>query len=63
MRLILVFLFSFCATNVVTGQGSSFDPQETIQNISLAQWTAEDGLSSNNLTSIFQDSKGLLWIT
>lgn len=63
MRLILAFLFSFCATNVVIGQGSSFDPQETIQNISLAQWTAEDGLSSNNLTSVFQDSKGLLWIT
>ncbi|WP_422358785.1 two-component regulator propeller domain-containing protein [Reichenbachiella sp.] len=64
MRGLLVFvLFSFCTAEVGLGQIAGFDPKDPIQNISLAQWTAEDGLSSNNLTHVFQDSKGLLWIT
>ncbi|SMD31736.1 Signal transduction histidine kinase [Reichenbachiella faecimaris] len=64
MRLLLVFLvFSFFVTVVAKGQGSTFDPKEPIQNFSLTQWTAEDGLSSNNLTNVFQDSRGLLWVT
>lgn len=45
------------------GQGYGFNPESDIQNISISQWTAEDGLSSNNVTSVFQDSRGLIWIT
>lgn len=64
MRKLFVFvLFSFCTVEAACGQVAGFNPQDPIQNISLAQWTAEDGLSSNNLTHVFQDSKGLLWIT
>ncbi|WP_420581537.1 two-component regulator propeller domain-containing protein [Reichenbachiella sp.] len=64
MRKLLVFvLLGICIAKTVCGQVSEFDPKDPIQNISLAQWTAEDGLSSNNLTHVFQDSKGLLWIT
>lgn len=29
----------------------------------LEQWTAEDGLVSNNLTSVLQTSDGFLWVT
>ncbi|MEP3389650.1 MAG: two-component regulator propeller domain-containing protein, partial [Reichenbachiella sp.] len=56
-------LFSFFIVKIACGQEAGFDPKDPIRNISLAQWTAEDGLSSNNLTHVFQDSKGLLWIT
>ncbi|MEP2023967.1 MAG: two-component regulator propeller domain-containing protein [Reichenbachiella sp.] len=64
MRLLPVLLaFIFIIPILAKGQGSSFDPKNSIQNISLSQWTAEDGLSSNNLTQVFQDSQGLLWIT
>ena len=64
MRFLLVLLFiKFFAFGYANGQGSKFDPSNPIQNISLSQWTAEDGLSSNNLTNVFQDSKGLLWIS
>lgn len=64
MKLLFGFVFcSFYIVDIACGQLSGFDPKEPIQNISLAQWTAEDGLSSNNLTHVFQDSKGLLWIT
>ncbi|WP_456461970.1 two-component regulator propeller domain-containing protein [Reichenbachiella sp.] len=56
-------LFSCFIVKIACGQEAGFDPKDPIRNISLAQWTAEDGLSSNNLTHVFQDSKGLLWIT
>lgn len=62
MRLYL-FLLSFSLSAVVYGKPVNFDPKQPIQNFSLSQWTAEDGLSSNNLTDVYQDSEGLLWIT
>ncbi|UXX78427.1 ATP-binding protein [Reichenbachiella carrageenanivorans] len=63
MRSYFVLLFlGLCFAYPGIGQ-SSFDPQLPIDHISLSQWTAEDGLSSNNLTSVFQDSRGLLWVT
>lgn len=58
----VLFFLSLCLVCPSIGQ-SSFDPQSPIQHISLSQWTADDGLSSNNLTSVFQDSRGLLWVT
>ncbi|MCV9385870.1 sensor histidine kinase [Reichenbachiella ulvae] len=30
---------------------------------SIYQWTAKDGLTSNNITSVYQDSRGLIWLT
>lgn len=63
IRTVAFFFFQLCLTSYVAGQDFGFDPNESIENISISQWTAEDGLSSNNVTSVFQDSKGLLWIT
>lgn len=64
MRLLFALVFvSLYTTQISSGQGNFFDPLHPIQNISLSQWTAEDGLSSNNATHIFQDSRGLLWVT
>ena len=40
-----------------------FNPNQPLRDLSVARWTSEDGLSSNNLTSVFQSSDGLLWMT
>lgn len=64
MRIIIVFLLvNFNIHNDSQAQERGFDPNSGVQNISISQWTSEDGLSSNNITSVFQDSKGLIWIT
>ncbi|PIB35517.1 hypothetical protein BFP72_09000 [Reichenbachiella sp. 5M10] len=39
------------------------DPSLSLSDLSISQWTTSDGLSSNNLTSVFQDSQGLIWVT
>ncbi|MFM8914439.1 MAG: two-component regulator propeller domain-containing protein, partial [Flammeovirgaceae bacterium] len=41
----------------------SLDPQKPIKEFTLTQWTTQAGLSSNNITSVFQSSDGLLWVT
>lgn len=46
----------------VSGQ-SAFDQDIPIKDLSIRNWSADDGLSSNNTTSVFQGSDGLLWIT
>ncbi|WP_420583340.1 two-component regulator propeller domain-containing protein [Reichenbachiella sp.] len=51
------------SSTIVLGQLSSFDPDQSIDNISLKQWTNKDGLPSNNTNSVFQDSEGLIWVT
>ncbi|MEO9966589.1 MAG: two-component regulator propeller domain-containing protein [Reichenbachiella sp.] len=64
MRILFgVLCLGFFLINDSYSQDDSYDPKKDIQNISLSQWTTDDGLSSNNVTSVFQDSRGLLWIT
>ena len=41
----------------------SIHPNKPINSLVLKQWTAEDGLISNNLTSINTDRDGFIWIT
>lgn len=41
----------------------SFDPRVPIKNLVLDQWTGDDGLISNNLTSVSRDADGFLWVT
>jgi signal transduction histidine kinase/ligand-binding sensor domain-containing protein len=41
----------------------SIHPKTPIEALVLKQWTAEDGLISNNLTSINVDHEGFIWIT
>lgn len=45
------------------GQLSSFDPNQSLDNVSILQWTNKEGLPSNNANSVFQDSEGLIWAT
>jgi len=48
------------------GQGNSsksIHPKTPIETLVLKQWTAEDGLISNNLTSLNVDPEGFIWIT
>ena len=45
------------------GQEKPFNPSLPLKDLTITQWTAEEGLSSNNTTSVFQDSDGLIWIT
>jgi len=41
----------------------SLHPNQPIKSLVLKQWTAEDGLISNNLTSVNIDTDGFVWIT
>ena len=49
------------------GQGTEgsygIAPTTPLENCSVDQWTGENGLLSNNLTSVFQANDGFLWIT
>lgn len=58
---ILLFFIFFYQFGVA--QNQYFHPESKLKNISLKQLTTDDGLASNNITSVFQDSKGLIWIT
>ena len=41
----------------------SIHPKTPIESLVLKQWTAEQGLISNNLTSVNVDQDGFLWVT
>lgn len=59
---VLIFVFSLFISSGATAQQkkSSLVP---LSKMILKQWTAEDGLVSNNLTSIYQSKDGFIWIT
>ncbi|MDH4091225.1 MAG: ATP-binding protein [Cyclobacteriaceae bacterium] len=59
--LVLSLNVIFCAAQNRTNL--PFKPDQPLRDLSVSQWNADDGLSSNNLTSVFQSSEGLLWIT
>jgi len=67
MRIVLCF-FSLCAgliySNFCLSQDlSRLSPEKPIRDLVMYQWTAEDGLISNNLTSVNHSSDGFIWIT
>jgi len=41
----------------------SIHPKTPIESLVLKQWTSEQGLISNNLTSLNVDQDGFIWIT
>ncbi|MBR9999218.1 MAG: hypothetical protein KFF73_09615, partial [Cyclobacteriaceae bacterium] len=41
----------------------SVHPNKPVHSLVLKQWTAEDGLISNNLTALSTDKLGFIWIT
>lgn len=60
---LVVAAVAFCSSALVcVAQSSSFNPKNSLENISISQWTTDDGLPSNNTNSVFQDSHGLIWI-
>jgi ligand-binding sensor domain-containing protein len=58
---VLVFFFGLIHCHAQTQH--PFSPDQSLKDLSIAQWTASDGLSSNNITSVFQSANGLLWVT
>ncbi len=62
MRIYLFYIFTLIQT-FVNGQPQSFNPDFPLKDLSVTSWGADEGLSSNNTTSIFQGLDGLLWIT
>lgn len=42
---------------------ATFDPSKPLSQSSIDQWTGEDGLVSNNLTSVVQATDGFIWVT
>ncbi len=62
-----VFLFFFFPfyqrLHASGGQVRTIDPREPIKNLVMDHWTGDDGLISNNLTSVCQNVDGFLWIT
>lgn len=61
--IILVLLQLILQLRSVHAQLNRYEPDLDLKDLSIYQWTAKDGLSSNNITSVFQDSRGLLWVT
>ncbi|NOS54667.1 MAG: hypothetical protein HOP37_00245, partial [Cyclobacteriaceae bacterium] len=59
ISLSIVFLW----IHLLDGNAQSLLSGYALKDLSITQWTAEEGLSSNNTTSVFQSSDGLLWIT
>ncbi len=66
MKWALLFIFCFpfyFSVEAKKGEVRTIDPHEPIKNLVMDQWTGDDGLISNNLTSVCQNSDGFLWIT
>jgi streptogramin lyase len=65
MRLFIVFLFIGIVPAVWAQPRSTapFSPNESLDQLSVFQWTGENGLISNNITSSIQAKTGFIWIT
>ncbi len=60
----LIFFLLLLQSGFLGAQDTkSIHPNQPIHSLVLKQWTAEDGLISNNLTGIDADKQGFLWIT
>ncbi len=53
--LLLILTFSFCSF-------SAYCLTSAEKDVSITTFTIHDGLSGNGITSIFQDSKGFIWV-
>ena len=63
-RLLILSLF-LLPWNLVAqvSEPNGISPLTPLENCSVDQWTGDNGLLSNNLTSVFQAHDGFLWIT
>lgn len=65
MKVWLFLSAIFYTTVCFTGntQPATFSPTSLLSHGSVYQWTGENGLISNNITSAIQSSDGFIWIT
>jgi len=64
MRLIVVIgLLVLKITSIKSQELRPYTPDSSLSQISVYQWTGDNGLVSNNITSSFQASSGFIWIT
>jgi ligand-binding sensor domain-containing protein/anti-sigma regulatory factor (Ser/Thr protein kinase) len=62
--ILFFILIWFSSTVIGSDLGiKSIHPKTPIESLVLKQWTAEQGLISNNLTSVNVDQDGFLWVT
>ncbi|MBI1769627.1 MAG: GHKL domain-containing protein [Bacteroidetes bacterium] len=52
----------FCSS-ISEGQQSNFSASSMLSQSSYTQWTGDNGLVSNNITSAIRDRNGFVWIT
>jgi ligand-binding sensor domain-containing protein len=59
-RIAVFLLFLPCG---LRAQQPAFSPCSMLTQSSVAQWTGDNGLISNNITSAIRDHDGFVWIT
>ena len=52
-----------CTLMLLATSSYSQDQVVPLEKMVMKQWTSEDGLVSNNLTSVYQTSDGFIWVT
>ncbi len=59
----LLVLVSIFVGHLAGAQPTPFSPTALLSQGSIYQWTGQNGLISNNITSAIQSSEGFIWIT
>lgn len=61
---VLIFVFTLMSFGITAAEQprTGFDPDLPISNLVLDRWTYKDGLASNNVNAIYQDSQHFIWI-
>jgi signal transduction histidine kinase/ligand-binding sensor domain-containing protein len=59
----LILFFSSIVQGQESADSNGILPSTSLENCSVDQWTGDNGLLSNNLTSVMQAESGFLWIT
>jgi len=62
-RVIIVSVFLLYGINLLAQIPVGIKSKSSLTGLSMDQWTGEDGLISNNLTSVFQSSDKFIWVT
>ncbi len=62
-RILLACVLIMSANVQAQERLNTFPPSKPLSQSSIDQWTGDDGLISNNLTSVVQGNHGFLWIT
>jgi len=63
LRLFFALTLQTAVLMQVVAQNLEVSPNNTLSQSSIHQWTGENGLASNNITSSLQAKSGFIWIT